>query len=130
LNESRATIELWQRLASPIWTDINPSDTLQFRSARQEEDERHIAPLQLEVIRRGCLLWSNPGDVVLSPFTGIGSEGWVACGGTTMKKAKLPPRRFIGIELKQSYYEQAVANLQELKRVSGPTLADLFGVNK
>lgn len=93
----------WQRLASPVWDDINPNDTLQFKSAREHDDERHICPLQLEVIRRGVSLWSAPGDVVLSPFTGIGSEGYVSVQ---------MGRRFIGAELKGSYYKQAVANLQ------------------
>ena len=92
----------WQKIASPIWMDINPSDTLQFRSAREHNDERHIAPLQLEVIRRCLRLWSNPGDLVLSPFTGIGSEGFCA---VQME------RKFLGAELKRSYYEQACRNL-------------------
>jgi hypothetical protein len=95
-------VSLWQKIASPVWMDINPSDTLQFRSAREHDDERHICPLQLEVIRRGVLLWTNPNDIVLSPFMGIGSEGHVAVE---------MGRRFIGIELKNSYYAQAVANL-------------------
>lgn len=97
-------VGLWQRIASPVWTDINPSDTLQYRSARENDDERHICPLQLEVIRRCIHLWSNPGDEVLSPFTGIGSEGHVALE---------MGRRFVGAELKASYYRQAVANLIE-----------------
>lgn len=95
-------VDLWQRIASPVWMDINPSDTLQYRSAREHDDERHIAPLQLSVIRRGVLLWSNPNDVVLSPFMGIGSEGYVALE---------MGRRFVGTELKKSYYDQAVKNL-------------------
>jgi DNA modification methylase len=95
-------VDLWQKVASPIWMDINPSDTLQYRSAREHDDERHIAPLQLEVIRRGIALWTNPGDIVLSPFMGIGSEGYVALE---------LGRRFVGVELKASYYRQAVANL-------------------
>ena len=93
----------WQRLASPVWTDINPSDTLQYRSVRENEDERHICPLQLEVIRRGLKLWSKKGDTVLSPFAGIGSEGVMAIEAG---------RRFVGVELKDSYYRQAVANLK------------------
>ena len=97
-------VTLWQRYASPVWMDINPSDTLQRESAREERDERHIAPLQLDVIRRGVRLWSNPGDVVLSPFMGIGSEGYVALQ---------EGRRFVGCELKKSYYAQAVLNLRE-----------------
>lgn len=96
-------VQLWQRYASPVWMDINPSDTLQFRSAREDKDERHICPLQLEVIQRGLKLWTNPGDVVLSPYAGIGSEGYVAI---------TEGRRFVGIELKRSYFEQAVRNLQ------------------
>ena len=95
-------VTLWQRYASPIWMDINPSDTLQYRSAREHDDERHICPLQLEVIRRALLLWTNPGDVVFSPFAGIGSEGHVAIE---------EGRRFVGVELKRSYWRQACANL-------------------
>ena len=95
-------VDKWQRIASPIWTDIDPNDTLQYRSAREHDDERHICPLQLEVIRRGVELWTNPGDIVLSPFAGIGSEGHVSIE---------LGRKFIGIELKESYYKQAVANL-------------------
>lgn len=94
-------VEIWQRYASPIWTDINPSDTLQATSARDEKDERHICPLQLTVIRRALNLWTNPGDVVLTPFLGIGSEAYVALE---------LGRRAIGIELKPSYYQQAVKN--------------------
>ena len=93
----------WQNYASPVWMDINPSDTLQHRSAREEQDERHICPLQLDVIRRAMRLWSRPDDLVLSPFAGIGSEGFVALQ---------EGRRFVGLELKRSYYKQACANLQ------------------
>jgi hypothetical protein len=100
-------VSLWQRYASPVWMDIRPSDTLQKESAREENDERHICPLQLGVIERCIHLWSNPGDLVLSPFMGIGSEGYMA-----LKMG----RRFVGFELKSSYYQQAVANL---KAVSG-----------
>ena len=95
-------VQLWQQYASPIWMDINPSDTLQYRSAREHNDERHICPLQLEVIRRAIKLWSNPNDVVWSPFAGIGSEGFVALE---------MGRRFLGSELKESYYGQACRNL-------------------
>ncbi len=100
---TRYSIEVWQRYASPVWMDINPCDTLQFRSAREQNDERHICPLQLQVIERGLALWSNPGDVVLSPFMGIGSEGYVSIEHG---------RKFIGFELKASYFKQAVANLK------------------
>mgnify|MGYP000290540743 FL=1 len=95
-------VSKWQQVASPVWMDIDPSDTLQYMSAREHDDERHICPLQLEVIRRGIDLWTNPGDVVLSPFAGIGSEGHVALQ---------MGRRFVGVELKSSYYQQASKNL-------------------
>lgn len=102
----RLSIDLWQRYASPVWMDINPSRTLQKKSARDHRDERHICPLQLDVIERCMLLWSNPGDPVLSPFMGIGSEGYVA-----LREG----RKFVGVELKDSYYRQAVANLQSVE---------------
>jgi DNA modification methylase len=100
-------VQVWQKYASPVWMDINPSDTLQFRSAREHNDERHICPLQLQVIERAMELWTNPGDTVLSPFAGIGSEGHVAL---TMG------RKFVGVELKESYWKQARANLQQARR--------------
>jgi DNA modification methylase len=106
-------VEKWQRVASPVWMDIDPQDTLQYRSAREHDDERHICPLQLEVIRRGIDLWTNPGDIVLSPFAGIGSEGYVALQ---------MQRRFVGIELKASYYQQAARNLKAALQGT----ADLF----
>jgi len=111
-------VQMWQQYASPVWTDIDPSDTLQYRSAREEADERHICPLQLEVIRRAMKLWSNPGDVVLSPFAGIGSEGVVALE---------MGRRFVGAELKTSYYEQASRNLAE---AAVDRQAGLFAVSR
>ncbi|HQU89753.1 MAG TPA: DNA methyltransferase [Denitromonas sp.] len=108
-------VDQWQKVASPIWMDINPSDTLQYASARENDDERHICPLQLEIIRRGVELWTNPGDIVLSPFAGIGSEGYVSLQ---------MGRRFVGTELKASYYQQAARNLE---RAHCGT-ADLFAV--
>jgi DNA modification methylase len=108
----------WQNYASPIWTDIDPSDTLQYRSAREHEDERHICPLQLTVIRRCIELWSRPDDIVWSPFMGIGSEGVVALE---------MGRRFIGAELKSSYYEQAVKNLREAENTKQGELFSLEG---
>jgi hypothetical protein len=107
-------VSLWQRYASPIWMDIKPNETLQYRSAREERDERHICPLQLQVIQRGIELWTNPGDTVLSPFAGIGSEGYVALQAG---------RRFIGAELKESYWTQALKNLKAAKAHT-PTLFD------
>lgn len=109
-------VQLWQQYASPVWMDINPSDTLQYRSARDHDDERHICPLQLEVIRRAMDLWTAPNDVVLSPFMGIGSEGYVA-----LQKG----RKFIGTELKESYYNQAVKNLIAAEEEQTPLLKGL-----
>lgn len=99
-------VSLWQKWASPVWDDINPSDTLQFKSARENEDERHICPLQLEVIRRCIGLWSAPDDLVMSPFAGIGSEG---------AEAIRWGRRYLGIELKPSYFAQACQNLRNVE---------------
>jgi DNA modification methylase len=108
------SIDIWQRYASPVWMDINPSRTLQYTTARDEEDERHICPLQLDVIERCCQLWSNPDDIVFSPFAGIGSEGHVAVG---------MGRRFIGIELKDSYFRIAKSNLIKAEQdAKTPTL--------
>jgi superfamily II DNA or RNA helicase len=108
-------VSVWQRYASPIWMDIDAGDTLQHRSAREHEDERHICPLQLEVIRRGIRLWSNEGDTVWSPFAGIGSEGFIALEMS---------RKFIGSELKQSYWRQAVANLSSAHQKSNGLFQD------
>ena len=94
---------IWQRYASPVWMDIDPSDTLQYQSAREAEDERHVCPLQLQVIERGMELWSEVGDTVFDPFAGIGSTPYVAV------RAK---RRGLGVELKESYFRQAVKNLK------------------
>ncbi len=102
-------VQLWQRFASPVWMDINPSNTLQRESAREHKDERHICPLQLEVIERALALWTNPEDTVLSPFAGIGSEGHVAINSG---------RKFIGIELKESYFKQACENLRAAEKAS------------
>lgn len=96
--------DLWQKYASPVWMDINQSKTLQKTSAREEKDEKHICPLQLEVIERAINLWTNPNDVVFTPFMGIGSEVY---------QALLMGRRGIGIELKESYFNQAVLNCEQ-----------------
>jgi hypothetical protein len=109
-------VSVWQRYASPVWMDINPSDTLQYRSAREDDDEKHICPLQLEVIRRAMTLWTNPGDTVLSPFGGIGSEGYVALE---------MGRRAVLAELKRSYWEQQVRNLEVAATGNGQV--SLFG---
>ena len=97
-------VGLWQRYASPVWMDIDQSNTLARAEAREEDDERHICPLQLDVIERGIRLWTNEGDTVLSPFMGIGSEGYQA-----LKMG----RKFIGAELKEAYWKVAVKNLKQ-----------------
>ncbi len=99
-------VSLWQRYASPVWMDINPSDTLQRESAREDNDERHICPLQLQVIERGIELWTNPGDTVLDPFGGIGSTGYIALQND---------RKALILELKESYFVQMVQNLRNAK---------------
>lgn len=99
-------VQKWQRYASPVWMDINSSRTLQFKTARESDDERHISPLHLDVIERAMELWSNPGDLVFSPFTGIGSEGYVSIE---------MGRKFVGSELKRSYWELAKRNLSEAR---------------
>lgn len=103
----RLSIDIWQRYASPVWMDIDPSDTLQARAAREEKDERHICPLQLQVIHRALQLWTNPNDLIFSPFGGIASEGY--------ESIRLG-RRYIGIELKPSYFEQGVKNLRQVEK--------------
>lgn len=110
------SIEVWQRYASPVWMDINQTRTLQYRSARDEKDEAHISPLQLDVIERCIDLWSNPGDVVLTPFLGIGSEVYCAIN---------MGRKGIGFELKPSYFAQAVRNIEEMYK---SRTSDLFSV--
>lgn len=110
------SIEVWQRYASPVWMDINQTRTLQYRGGRDEKDEQHISPLQLDVIERCIDLWSNPGDTVMTPFLGIGSEVW---GAVTMG------RKGIGIELKPSYFAQAKRNLAAVKADMGGLFASV-----
>ena len=97
------TNEEWIEFARPIWYGIRESHTLTVAEGRDQKDEKHICPLQLETIERCVRLWSNPGETVLSPFAGIGSEGYASI--------KLS-RKFIGIELKESYYKAALKNLR------------------
>ena len=101
------SVDLWQKYASPIWYDINYSKTLQKQSARSDEDEKHICPLQLQTIERSIHIWTNKGDVVFDPFAGIGSTGYQA-----LKMG----RKFKGFELKQKYFEQAVKNLSNANK--------------
>lgn len=109
------SVLVWQRYASPVWTDINQTRTLQYRGGRDEKDEQHISPLQLDVIERCIDLWSAPNETVLTPFMGIGSEVYAAVE---------MGRKAIGIELKPSYFRQAVRNLQELDRAKTESLFD------
>ena len=106
-------VDLWQKWASPVWMDIQQTNTLNVKAARESKDEKHICPLQLDLIERALIMWSAPGDTVYSPFTGIGSEGYMSI--------KLG-RKFIGTELKPSYFRQAVGYLQSAELQP----ADLF----
>ena len=103
VQKGNQSIDIWQRYASPVWMDINPSNTLQYMAARQNEDERHIAPLQLDVIKRAIQLWTNEEDTVFTPFLGIGSEVY---------QALKMNRKGIGFELKESYFDLAVKNIK------------------
>ena len=109
--EKEFPCDKWQQYASPCWMDINPSDTLQKNSARDEKDEKHICPLQLTVIQRALELWTNPNDIVLDPFNGIGS--------TVYQSLKMG-RRGIGIELKDSYFKQSVLNCENILKEITP----------
>lgn len=97
-------LDLWQKVASPVWFDIDQGRTLNVRQAKDSQDEKHLCPLQLDVIERAIQLWSNPGDLVASPFTGIGSEG---------VSALRLGRRFFGAELKPTYWKFACRNLKD-----------------
>ena len=97
----------WQEWAAPVWMTVNQTRTLNVAMAKEQSDERHLCPLQLDVIERVVIMWSNPGDVVLSPFMGIGSEG------VTALKLR---RKFVGIELKESYFRHACRYLNSESR--------------
>jgi len=108
----------WIDWAEGCWSDIQETDTLNTAAAKSEDDTKHICPLQLEVIRRCVLLFSNPSEIVFSPFTGIGSEGFVSLGGVSPKTKKRVEnsRRFYGCELKPEYHAQAVKNLTQAQK--------------
>ena len=89
---------IWQKYASPVWTDIRQTHVLNATQGREQDDEKHLCPLQIDVIARGIALWSNPGDVVFTPFLGVGSEVY---------QAVKMGRKGLGIELKSSYFEQS-----------------------
>lgn len=108
---------IWAEYPSPVWWDINPSDTLNGKLAREDCDERHICPLQLSVIHRGIELWTNPNDVVLDPFSGIASTGYEA-----LKMG----RKYVGVELKESYYNLSVKNLQQAEHEAQIAELSLF----
>ena len=97
------SVDTWQQYASPVWMDIDYSNTLNARNGRGENDEKHICPLQLDAIKRAIHLWSNQGDTVLTPFLGIGSEVY---------QAVRMHRKGIGFELKESYFNEAVKNIE------------------
>lgn len=108
-------VETWQEWASPVWMSVRQAHTLNVREARDDDDQRHMCPLQLDVIERAVKLWTNPGEVVLSPFGGIASEG---VGALTYG------RKYVGVELKDSYWQRGVKNLAEIDR---PRQSSLFG---
>ncbi len=114
---SRQSIDLWQRYADPVWWDVDQQNTLNVRVARDDKDERHICPLQLDLIERSIDLWSAPGDVVLSPFAGIGSEGVGA-----IRRG----RKFVGVELKEKYFDHACKNLTREVEIAKQKQMDLF----
>lgn len=109
--------ERWRRYASPVWMDIDFTRTLNGRQAREDADEKHVCPMALDIIGRAVQLWSNPGDVVLTPFAGIGSELYVAIQ---------EGRKAVGAELKSSYFAQAVKNLQAVEAETNRQMG-LFG---
>lgn len=112
-------VEQWQQWASPVWMDIRQTNTLNVAVAREDKDEKHLCPLQLDLIERCLLLWSNPNDIVLSPFMGIGSEGVMSLRNK---------RRFVGVELKDAYFRQAVKHMEAEER-NAPTLFDLLAAD-
>jgi DNA modification methylase len=109
------TLDQWQQWASPVWMDVDQTNVLNVEAAREDGDEKHMCPLQLDVIERAVGLWSNPGDIVFSPFAGIGSEG---------HGSLLLGRSFLGVELKPSYFQSAIPYLKAAER--GELQQDLF----
>lgn len=108
--ENRYSHWIWRHYASAFWDDIRPDHVLPYQKARDEEDEKHVHPLQLDIIQRIIQLWSNPGEIVLTPFMGVGSEVFVAVE---------QGRRGVGIELKPTYYRQAVKNVESIGHAIG-----------
>ena len=115
--EVKTPVEVWQRYASPVWDDIRQTRTLNYKLAKADDDERHICPLQLDVVERAIQLWSNENDIVFTPFLGVGTEVYCA--------VKMG-RRGIGIELKPEYFEQSLKNVQQVyKEITQMSLLDL-----
>lgn len=115
--ENKLSHWIWRQYASCVWDDIRIDRVLPYREAKEPDDEKHVHPLQLDVIDRSVALWSNPNDIVLTPFMGVGSEAYGAVRNG---------RRAIGIELKASYFKQAVKNVAAATRNEEPKSADLF----
>lgn len=115
--ENRYSHWVWRQYASAFWDDVRVGRVLPYREAKDEEDEKHVHPLQLDVIDRTLVLWSNPGETVLTPFMGVGSEVWSAVRAG---------RRAVGIELKPSYFRQAEKNLRLVEEPE-PEQPDMFG---
>lgn len=113
--------DMWQKYASPVWFDINPSDTLNTAVAKDEKDEKHICPLQIQVIERSIALWTNPGETVFSPFGGIGSEPY-----TALKMG----RKAIAVELKPSWFDIMVKNCKNAVSDNQVTMFDLEEINE
>ncbi len=105
--ENRYSHWIWRQYASSVWDDIRLNNVLPFQDSRDEDDERHVHPLQLDVIERLVILYSNPGEIVFTPFMGVGSEVYGAV---------INGRKGIGVELKSSYYKQAIMNMKDVKR--------------
>lgn len=113
--ENRYSHWIWRQYASAFWDDVRLNRVLPFKESREEEDEKHVHPLQLDVIERCVVMWSNPGEIVLTPFMGVGSEAYGAV---------INGRRAIGIELKASYYRQSIKNMESISKTA--ETADLF----
>jgi DNA modification methylase len=108
---------VWRQYASAFWDDVRIDRVLPHRQSKEEQDEKHVHPLQLDVIERAVVMWSNPGETVLTPFMGVGSEVFGAV---------INGRRGVGIELKPSYYRQAVKNLEDASKLKAEESPDLF----
>lgn len=118
-DSAKFPVDQWQKWASPVWMDIRQTNTLNVSVARQDADEKHLCPLQLDLIERCLVMWSNPGDVVLSPFMGIGSEGVMSLRHK---------RKFVGVELKDAYWRQATKYLEHEDR-NMPNLFDAMAAD-